>query len=190
MGQRLNVEIVVKSRTIANVYMHWSAYTSSSLMVTNDIIKAFKNIKEEDLENIEEIYKRIQEALPNSSINEIERIELEKQGITNLKKVKNVDRNDGLISFSKKGIKETRDWEEGRTTIDIENKCVMFDVYYTVDKNDEDYAKIHKEKIDYQLFENWIPYDEFNELSKKLIDKINDGIYYFETPQNLIVMIE
>ena len=42
MGQRLNVEIVVKSRTIANVYMHWSAYTSSSLMVTNDIIKAFK----------------------------------------------------------------------------------------------------------------------------------------------------
>lgn len=41
MGQRLNIEIVNGETSLANCYYHWSAYTSSALGLTRQIIDAY-----------------------------------------------------------------------------------------------------------------------------------------------------
>ena len=43
MGQRLNVEILNKGTLMANAYYHWSAYTSSSLDIIEQILKSSKD---------------------------------------------------------------------------------------------------------------------------------------------------
>lgn len=193
MGQRLNVEIVVNSKTIANIYMHWSAYTSSSLRVTKEIIEAFNDIEEKDLENLNAIYKRIQFALENASVTKDEEKRLKEAGIKNIKAVKNVNRNDGLVAFTQKGIEDTRAWEEGRTTIDIQNKKVLFDVYYISDReefdNEEDIESFesHSEKADKNPFENWLSYEEFNEVANDILHKIYDKIYNLKLPKNQVL---
>ena len=43
MGQRLNVEILYDGTLMANAYYHWSAYTSSSLDIVEQILKSSKD---------------------------------------------------------------------------------------------------------------------------------------------------
>jgi len=44
-----------------------------------------------------------------------------------------IDRNSGLISVTEKGIEETRCWQEGQATIDLDNKRILFGVFWTID---------------------------------------------------------
>ena len=179
MGQRLNVELISKGKPIANAYMHWSAYTPSSIEITYDVIDAFKNIKEEDLENRKEIYERFKRALPDSSITSDELKEMKKQGIkgfTSKDVASSISRNDGLISFSEKGMEDTRSWEEGRVEVDIENKTVCFDVFWSWDYNDEDEFDANNSFIvfmneDENLYD-WQTYDKFYQITS-LFRKLN-----------------
>lgn len=38
MGQRLNIEIWNNGQVLANVYYHWSGYTSSALALTRKVV--------------------------------------------------------------------------------------------------------------------------------------------------------
>lgn len=193
MGQRLNVEIISKGRTIANVYMHWSAYTSSSLDITKDFITVFSDIKSEDLENLSEIYRRIKIAALGSSVtpDEVNRLKDTHPEITAMD---NVNRNDGLISFTEEGIEENRNWEEGRVSIDIENKTVDFRVYYDNTNEDDEYI-INKFKtvptIESKLF-NVAPisYCDFCEEYNKIGKIIDDAIYNIIVDNRKISFIE
>lgn len=45
MGQRLNIEIMEKEEILlANAYYHWSGYTSSSIYLTQYIIRRFDEV--------------------------------------------------------------------------------------------------------------------------------------------------
>ncbi|WP_407414235.1 hypothetical protein [Methanobrevibacter sp.] len=193
MGQRLNVEIISRGRTIANVYMHWSAYTSSSLDITKDFITVFSDIKSEDLENLSEIYRRIKIAALGSSVtlDEVNRLKDTHPEITAMDKI---DRNDGLISFTEKGIEYTRNWEEGRVSIDIENKTVDFRVYYDDTDEDDEYT-VKKFKtaptIESKLFSvNPISYCDFCEEYNKIGKMIDDAIYKIIVDGRKILFIE
>ena len=180
MGQRLNVELISKGKTIANVYMHWAAYTSTSLEVTKDFITVFGDIKHEDLENLSEIYRRIKIARPGSSITNFEKDRL-KDTHPEITVAEYIDRDTGLVSFSEKGIEDTRNWEEGRVSIDIENKTVEFGVYYDFsDDDDEDLVEQFKDAptIESKLFnDDPISYCDFCEEYNKIGEMIDDKIY-------------
>ena len=53
MGQRLNIEICNNTRTLANAYYHWGAYTSSALEYTAKIIDAYYNLSDKITDDLE-----------------------------------------------------------------------------------------------------------------------------------------
>lgn len=83
-------------------------------------------------------------------------------------------------------MKDTRDWEEGRITIDIESKTIDYDVLWKPDIKElkEDYGeKLKIEEIS-RDFKN-IPFEDVFEL-KAFIDKsnYNEQYYFHNTKDN------
>ena len=183
MGQRLNVELIIGDKPIANVYMHWSAYTSSALVVAKDVLDTFKN---EDVANtttldLTKIYSLIQTAIPGSSVSVEEESKLEEKGIDTIKRAKMVDRNSGLISFSEEGMEETRDWEEGRVSIHLDTLTVDFDVLWIIDKKEfiEEYKRskfVEEDKFEYHN----LSYDDFVKFKEHIDELISNKIYYIK----------
>lgn len=179
MGQRLNIEIRRKkdNKILANSYYHWSAYTYSSLKLANEII-----------ENIYDVIRN------NKVSDEIKAIQLlQTTGAGLLEQEYNTlneedkkycslatNRDLGLISFTEKGMEETRTWEESRLTItiDFDNKeydfvgdknRVDFEVYFPISR--EEIEECYKE----ELKSGKINLDEVVEFNFDLQDmKLND----------------
>lgn len=136
MGQRLNLEIRKKGKVLANSYYHWSAYTASAFeildaayayLVTHpkesDLLKAIHALEATGagLEPEEFIYAGSRRDLCNKKFN------------------KAVDRNEGLLAISPRGIQDTIDWAEETAIIDItEPKDIKFN-FWVVWADDEDY---------------------------------------------------
>ena len=155
MGQRLNIEIRRKkdNKILANSYYHWSAYTYSSLKLAEEIV--------------ENIYDIIRNDKTSDEIKAIQLLQTTGAGLLedeyNLLKEEDkkycslaTDRNLGLISFTEKGIENTRNWEEGRLTInvDFDNKeydfvgdknRVDFEVYFPISR--EEIEECYKEEL-------------------------------------------
>lgn len=149
MGQRLNIEIVSGDTSLANCYYHWSAYTHPALMLTKKIVDSYYDSEESnELKMAVELLE-----ITGGGVNEAERKEIEKQynkfGYLRLKDC--VNRNEGLISVTEQGKGETRNWEEGRVTIDLNAETICFDLLF----NDtvEDYSEYYDENFNEGSFE-------------------------------------
>lgn len=95
-----------------------------------------------------------------------------------------------LYGITKEAIQETRDWEEGRITIDIEKKTFDFDVLhkYTIEEFKE-YCEDEKVKEINRTFNN-IQFEDVFEL-KAFIDKANyNDEYYFNNNGEYISLIQ
>ena len=191
MGQRLNIEIKISGRVVANAYYHWSAYTGESLDLVNKIITNFDSIKEEnpilygvqllqltgaglERKSVDWAYKNI----PNFSLNEMDTIKY-KYNIED-------DRNNGLIAITEKDMEETRFWQEGYVCIDVNEKLVDFKVFCHYDKKElEDWDVGDGGELNLGYPIEAIPFDKFldfsvkiNELMEK--DAHNDVAYKVE----------
>lgn len=155
MGQRLNIEIKRRkdNKVLANSYYHWSAYTSSSLHLAEEIIENIYDIirKEKVSDEIKAI-QLLQTTGAGLMENEYNKLNEEDKKYCSLA----TNRNLGLISFTDEGMEETRSWEEGRLTIDIDfddkdydfygNKnLVDFEVYFQIDE--EEINESYEEEI-------------------------------------------
>lgn len=178
MGQRLNIEIKSKGKVLANSYYHWSAYSERALQLAKEII-----------DNIDEIQD------DNEIIRAVKLLGLTGAGLTReaihyaYKNIENfdlagdngkgifsrylipmaTDRNNGLINISDKEMQDTRYWEEGRITINIDRKTFDFDVLFkmpimTFIKEYDD-VKIKNLKESPFNLEN-IPFNKIDELMK------------------------
>ena len=153
MGQRLNIEIKKGDKVLANAYYHWSAYSSSSCEMAlgivdyiennvqdcDDVLYAIKileftgagltdfNPTEQEIETAKKLY------TPEYYLkwrNKSSELKTAKSMFPDFKFQDCNGRNSGLLSITEEGISETRSWEEGRVTVDIESKTVDFDVYW------------------------------------------------------------
>ena len=136
MGQRLNIEIRRKkdNKILANSYYHWSAYTYSSLKLANEIIENIYDIIRNDKTSDEiKAIQLLQTTGAGLLEDEYNLLNEEDKKYCSLA----TNRDLGLISFTEKGIEETRTWEEGRLTItiDFDNK----DYDFVGDKNRVDF---------------------------------------------------
>lgn len=169
MGQRLNIEIVNGETSLANCYYHWSAYTHSALCLTKKVIDAYY-----DSEAIVGLKMAVDllEAT-GGGVNEAEKEEIQKQAdkFGHLKFKDCVNRNEGLLAVTESGKEETRKWEEGRVTIDLDTETFCFDVlsYDTI----EDYTEYYDESFNEDAFEklpecpfdlDCVRFDEIDEL--------------------------
>lgn len=138
MGQRLNIEIRRKkdNKILANSYYHWSAYTYSSLKLADEIIENIYDIIRND--KVSDEIKAIQ-LLQTTGAGLLEQeyntLNEEDKKYCSLA----TNRNLGLISFTEKGMEETRTWEESRLTI-------------TIDFDDKEYDFVgNKNRVDFEV---------------------------------------
>lgn len=128
MGQRLNIEIVNGEKVLANCYYHWSAYTRPALELTKIVIEEYQN---SNMDIGIGLAVSLLEAT-GGGITEEERININKKSAKyrGIKFKDAISRNEGLISVTENGIEETRGWEEGRVTIDLDSKTFNLQVAY------------------------------------------------------------
>lgn len=167
MGQRLNIEIKSKGKIVANCYYHWGAYTMTALQLTEEIINNFDSIQDND------DVKRAVKLLESIGAGYY-------------------DRNAGLIATDEEEIKDTRDWEEGRVTIDMDNKTFDFNVFFKgYDEEDtKDVLEEYPNIVRYDDFplEN-IPFEKIDEYANMIYD-INIESGYFMIGDKLYGIIE
>lgn len=118
MGQRLNIEIKKKGKekAIANCYYHWSAYTESSLLLAKEILENVIHYHNEK-DDFKKAVQLLQSTGAGIIHNEYDILTEEQKRYCRVGE----DRNMGLISFTDKGIEETRTWEEGRIEIELDD---------------------------------------------------------------------
>ena len=134
MGQRLNIEIQNNGELLANCYYHWAAYTDSALELATDALDALYN---EACENLNPKQKALY--MLNATGATVPPDQLESVvNILELDYDTPANRNLGLIAVTKEGMQDTRDWEEGRITIDIGKEIVDFNVMFTCDEDELD----------------------------------------------------
>lgn len=191
MGQRLNIEIIQNGETLANAYYHWSAYTSSSLELTNMILKKVQEIHHEN--PVIRAIRLLEETGACLTEDEVELIHktapLEKFDIA-------TSRNGGLIAISEKGMNETRQWEEGRVEIVLDNEIVNFIVLSSYPKDEylEFYEETEESFQEMPVFstnnEN-IPFAEFDVFATTIIDLIKNGVYAVRSEdEDILAFIE
>ena len=136
MGQRLNVEVCYDGEVLANAYYHWSAYTSTSVAILEDVIEAYNNRTE--INPLRVAIEILQHTGAGVNENERTRITDDKDGkYAGIEFQDAVNRNEGVLAVTEEGIKETRRWEEGRVTVDIGTEEFTFDVMWHM--SDEEY---------------------------------------------------
>ena len=180
MGQRLNIEIVKNGKVLANSYYHWSGFSNSAVNIVIQIIQKYeyikkykveKYIKNQDLLLAIRLLEETGAGLNNTDIAR----NILKDETMNLKLKECQGRNEGIIGITQEDIEETRYWEEGRVSIDIENKKIDFEVIdeYTEEElkdyyDEEEIKELNIKKID-RNFKN-ISFEDIFAL-KAFIDK-------------------
>lgn len=157
MGQRLVVTVKKNQEDICKLYYHWSAYTTSALMETRDIIQWIDECEDDDIvlhliRCAEENGGGIQDGVDGNEWNYISRLYPDCAF-----KSEPINRNNGLIAISEEGMAEMQRWSEGDVEIDIDSRTVNFAVFggydsleeYETERMDwdEDYEKQNLEDV-------------------------------------------
>lgn len=190
MGQRLNVEIVSNGKLLANAYYHWDAYTGISLQRTDDILNKLNEIRESVKDDLDLAIKLLEST--GAGINAVERnYILADPELSKYLPINDcVDRNEGILAITKEGMQNIRYWEEGRVTIDVRKRTILFRIYWKLTKEEylDDYYDLeHYEQlptIDYDL-EKEIPFDKFEELKNLYTSTVD--IYGFKRPDGSVI---
>jgi hypothetical protein len=195
MGQRLNLEIIDgdENNVLANAYYHWSAYTTSAASLAWNIVNAIE--AEDFLYEYDDKLTAIRLLeKTGAGFNESEREWIKNNAIFPEEKFKDaVDRNTGLLAISPNGIDETRKYEEGRVSIDINSKRVYFSVFFVESPSDfEEYhttevplSKLPVSPVDpsYDLsFEEFLAFCEF-------LSKLNNFYFTVRGRNDIFCMI-
>lgn len=174
MGQRLVIDLVQNDKIVAAVYFHWSAYFSSTIYelarLSGVILNAEKTGKDKLLAIVEELEKETDHPSMVAALFGGSGTEKRRGGVRGLPeeleaakklfpnhdfKTENVNRNEGLISFTQEGIQSFHDWEEGLAVInldthEIDNRVgyephpfVFADAEYETDEDGYEYVQYY-----------------------------------------------
>lgn len=158
MGQRLNLELVSEEGKNLNIYYHWSGYTTSSLELAKELLTLDKT----DLNSIFEKLQNMGARLTEKEVAYVVEKGIIDKGII---KIDYIDRNEGLIAFSKEGMEETKFWQECYIKIDFSRKLLFLEGCLwkltdipTILENHKDTKNISTFNVEFSKF------DEFNTL--------------------------
>lgn len=202
MGQRLNIEIVKDNKVLANSYYHWSGFSNCAINLAKEIIQNYEYIKK---------YKVEPYIKDKDLLFAIRLLETTGAGVCSIKstrdfledKTQNLKiqecegRNEGIISITAPDIEDTRNWEEGRVTIDIADETIDFDVIweetpeeFKSNYTEEEFKKLNIENINRKFKK--IPFEDVFEL-KAFIDKAiykKELHFYNEKDNKYVTLIQ
>lgn len=204
MGQRLNAEIHYGDKCLANAYYHWSGYTSSAIYIAERIISFFLDLKEDDphLLATEDdrtltailILEATGAGMANSDHTEAMESDELSTAVKHYEFKEATSRNDGLIGLTERQMNITRQWEEGRVTIDISNETVNFDcwVFDTNEEYDKWYSDPDALSMDrrdklpeLKLDPTEIPFGKFKEFGDYICGLIDQCIYAIRSDDHM-----
>lgn len=173
MGQRLNIEIRKDNKVLANAYYHWSGYTSSALILTDEILKNIDNVNfDNDVVRAVKLLEVTGAGLTSSEIDNLG------EDMKNINFKKAIDRNEGLIAVSPKGIDDTQYYEEARVEIHLDTPNIILELYWDIDEDyytEEDLTNIYEATIDYKK----VSFEKFNSVKNEILENIKNENYYF-----------
>lgn len=182
MGQRLNIELVHNDKTIANCYYHWSAYTNCACELTKIILDNYNRPpNSEALTDDGWLLLAVRLLESTGAGIYTEDIPTFEEKFKDMTFKAGLDRNDGLISITEANIENTRNWEEGSVTIDLDNLLVSFDVINWLGETDAEeleYMEIVPEELEtIDVDPKGIPFDEFHSFAEKVcsVDAFKDA---------------
>ena len=173
MGQRLNIEIRKDNEVLANAYYHWSGYTSSALVLTEEILKNIDNINFDN-----EVVRAVKLLEVTGAGLTSSEIDILGQDMKNINFKKAIDRNEGLIAISENGIKDTQYWEEARVEIHLDTQNIILDLYWDIEEDDydeDDLPNFYEATIDYEK----VSFEKFNSLKDEILENIENKNYHF-----------
>ena len=132
MGQRLIMEIYENrdsEKPLLNVYYHWSAYTIAAYMEANNFIESLYNRVERTDSLLLDCVIALE--LVGARLTENERSEIKKLYNYDARE-DNINRNNGLIAFTEKGMTESKEYGEGYIEIflqeeEVNNLCLLIE---------------------------------------------------------------
>ncbi len=142
MGQRLVIDLIQNGEIVAAVYYHWSAYFASTVHELAELSEAIatavatgKNKLEAIVDKLEGVSKNYRGELIRGGVRgDPEELKAASIILPNrIFKTEFVDRNQGIISFTKEGIENYHDWEEGHAEIDLDNLTISNNVTLEAD---------------------------------------------------------
>lgn len=213
MGQRLVMTIRKNGEDICKLYYHWSAYTSSALQEAKKIVDAIttdefetethyiKNVKDEErkfslipLEKAkEDIRLRILRYLENTggSIDggcDSTEFQYMKELYPDIKfKPFNISRNEGLFACSEDAMDDLQSWSEGDIVIDLDEKIVINEVFYTYFSEEEvkEYYNITGDiPFINDLGLSCIPFDKIDSVLERVVEMEEISDYVFKNALN------
>ena len=173
MGQRLNIEIRKDNIVLANAYYQWSGYTSSALILTEEILKNIDNVNfDNEVVRAVKLLEVTGAGLTSSDI------DILGEDMKNINFKKAIDRNEGLIAISEKGIENTQYREEARVEIHLDTQNIILDLFWDIDEDDfidEDLPNFYEAAIDYEK----VSFEKFNSVKNEILESIKNENYYF-----------
>lgn len=185
MGQRLNIEIIDRNgECLANSYYHWSAFSTSSLATAVEVIANFDKLRKQYENNMLLAIKMLEQS--GAGLTKDGSLEKAKELFPNEIFKIGENRNSGLIGITEKDIDETRQWEEGRITINIDTKTIDYGVFFETSSDDEylqeeAIQKKYGEQADLDDYEE----KEINEAVDEYIKGLTDIGNQFSSPFGL-----
>lgn len=213
MGQRLVMTIRKNGEDICKLYYHWSAYTSSALQEAKKIVDAIttdefetethyiKNVKDEErkfslipLEKAkEDIRLRILRYLENTGGGidggcDSTEFQYMKELYPDIKfKPFNISRNEGLFACSEDAMDDLQSWSEGDIVIDLDEKIVINEVFYTYFSEEEvkEYYNITGDiPFINDLGLSCIPFDKIDSVLERVVEMEEISDYVFKNALN------
>ena len=134
MGQRLVVSVQYGGKNISSIYYHWSAYTRSALEEARDIVECLHNTNAKTVKEIQLALIHLCEKNGGGIYNGLDSLEgiyiQERWPHEQFRKAK-PDRSYGLIAITESGMDEMLGWAEGELTIDVENRMIYNEVFWS-----------------------------------------------------------
>ena len=132
MGQRLVIDLIQNDEIVAAVYYHWSAYFGSTVGELAKLSRAILDKEKYGANRLLAVLKVLQEPTRNlrdgisrggvsGGYENEKEMAMVKKLFPNYKlETDFVDRNEGLIAFTKEGIDDFHRWEEGHAEINLD----------------------------------------------------------------------
>lgn len=211
MGQRLVITIENNKKSLAKGYYHWSGYTSSGLITANIAVASFKKslhkaaeimslqaitdktLTPETMKDKIELLTACHMLFATSAGMEItgEKSEQDafKEIFPNVNHTVGMDRNDGLIAITEKGMADLQKWSEADVRINLDAKSVSVAGLFFGVSDDEDEDE-DTEALDIEDNLDNIPFEDLNRFVEKVTTAIKNKIYTFDNNGDMLEAIE
>jgi hypothetical protein len=140
MGQRLIITVQVEEQDIAKLYYHWGAYTVDALYQVKRIINSLAHqgelSKDELILHLIHFVESEGGGIYGGS-GSYEWNYVVKKFPNQVFKSKDIDRNNGLIAISERGMNELQYYSEGDVVIDYDGQAVANNVFFCYENVNE-----------------------------------------------------